>query len=87
MDPHTFQNYYPTLPTLPPAMRPFPFPATSSGSPSNRGMIFYPQPLPMTDNTQRESPVESDRYGLGLVTRRRVYRDRKSNAQKYEASQ
>ena len=60
MDPHPFPSYYPPLPPLPPAMRPFPFPTTSNASPSNRGMIFYPQPLPMADTSPRDSAVESD---------------------------
>ena len=60
MDPHSFPNYYPSLPTLPPAMRPFPFPTTSNASPSSRGMIFYPQPLPLADNSQRESTAEPE---------------------------
>ena len=63
MDPLPFSSYYPSLPPIPPAMRPFSFPTTSNASPSSRGMIFYPQPLPLGDNSQRESNLEADDDG------------------------
>ena len=60
MDPTAFAaSYYHALPSLPPGVR-YPYPAsTAAGAgPTNRGMIFYPQPMTVED-TEIPEPTSS----------------------------
>lgn len=54
MDPGAFGSFYSPLATaIPPAMR-YPYPPTPSTTPSARaGMIFYPQPLSVSEATSQ----------------------------------
>ena len=60
MDPTAFGGFYSPLATaVPPGMR-YPYPPTPSTTPSARtSMIYFPQPLPVSDTTSQTGTTTS----------------------------